>query len=327
VPISLIIGTDVMNSERSLTATSSSGTVAIPGAGLDTDLLPIYLLRFDRPHTRRSYTNDLAQFFGSEIVTLRMAREVTFVHVNEHIQRLQDAGYKPATIQRRVSGLRGFFDWLMALDLIERNPADRQLIRRVSRNNKGERAITVLTRAQARLLIEATDLHGEAAPRDRAMLLTMLNGALRRSEVAAINLEDIRQISGYWVLDLPVTKGGVDQIVKLPENVVEAINLCCEAYDIRSGAVWRSLASNYRGGRLGERSIYNVVIKAAAHAGLTDTVGAHTLRHTACTLAIEGGATPQQVQAHARHKKLETTMVYVHQRDRLRDNASDYIKL
>ncbi len=308
-------------------ASPDSPELVATGAGLDSDLLPIYLLRFDRPHTRRSYTNDLQRFFGSEAITLRMARQVTFVDVNAHIQELQDAGYRPSTIQRRVSGLRGFFDWLMALELVPRNPANRQLIRRVSRNRKGEGAITVLTRAQGRALVDATEYHGEAAIRDRALILTMLHGALRRSEVAAMNREDIRQIGEYWVLELPVTKGGVDQIVKLPPSVVEAIEENCETYAIASGAVWRSLSNNSRGNRLGERSVYAVVSKAAAHAGLTEEIGAHTLRHTACTLAIEGGATPQQVQAHARHKKLETTMVYVHQRDRLKDNASDYIKL
>lgn len=316
-----------MADDRSVIVSRSAAPAAIPGAGLDTDLLPIYLLRFDREHTRRSYTNDLTRFFGSDAVTLRMAREVTFVDVNAHIEGLQDGGYKPATIQRRISGVRGFFDWLMALDLIERNPANRQLVRRVARNRKGERAIIVLTKSQARALVDTADEHGRAAPRDRALLLTMLHGALRRSEAAAMNLEDIRQIGQHWVLELPVTKGGVDQIVKLPAPVVEAIRECCDAYEIESGAVWRSLASNYRGRRLSERSIYNVVTRAAARAGLTETIGAHTLRHTACTLAIEGGATPQQVQAHARHKKLETTMAYVHQRDRLKDNASDYIKL
>jgi site-specific recombinase XerD len=215
----------------------------------------------------------------------------------------------------------------MALDLIERNPANRQLVRRVARNNKGERAITVLTQAQARALIDATDLHGKAALRDRALLLTMLHGALRRSEVASMNYQDVRQLGDFWILELPVTKGGVDQMVKLPSPVVEAIQECCDHYGIGSGAIWRSLSNNSRGKRLTDGSIYRIVEKAAVHAGLTETIGAHTLRHTACTLAIEGGATPQQVQAHARHKKLETTMVYVHQRDKLRDNAADYIKL
>ena len=43
--------------------------------------------------------------------------------------------------------------------------------------------------------------------------------------------------------------------------------------------------------------------------------------------AIEGGAKPQQVQAHLRHKDLKTTMRYYENRDKLIDNASDYIQI
>jgi len=44
-------------------------------------------------------------------------------------------------------------------------------------------------------------------------------------------------------------------------------------------------------------------------------------------MSIEGGAKPQQVQAHLRHKDLKTTMRYYENRERLTDNASDYIHI
>ena len=293
----------------------------------DTNLLPVYLLRFDRPHTRRSYVNDLEAFFGTDHITLEMARNVTFVDLNQFLESMQRDGFRPATIQRRVSGLRGFFDWLVALGLIQANPAHRQVLRRVSGNRKGSGGLTVLTKDQARELIDAAYDHPTTGIRNGAMVLTMLYGALRRSEVAGMNFEDIRKLGEFWVLDLPVTKGGADQFVKLPPPVVEALFDCCNEYQIDSGPVWRSMSHNSFGKRLSERSVYTIVEQSAKKAGLYQSIGAHTLRHTACTLAIEGGASPQQVQTHARHKKLDTTMIYVHQRDKLKDNASDYIEL
>ncbi|MEL7170872.1 MAG: tyrosine-type recombinase/integrase, partial [Bacteroidota bacterium] len=98
-------------------------------------------------------------------------------------------------------------------------------------------------------------------------------------------------------------------------------------YMIEGGPLWRSFSNNSYGKALSDRSIYSIVKKYAARSGLAATVGAHTLRHTGCTLAIEQGASLQQVQAHARHKRIETTMVYIHQRDRLRDSAADHIRL
>lgn len=293
----------------------------------ETDLIPLYLLRFDREKTRRAYRTDLANFFGTDRVPLAMAEAVTFVHINEYVARLEADGYKASTIKRRVAALRGFFDWLLALGALERNPAHRQLLRRVRSARQRDRGVVYLTSAQAGQLVAAAAENGRAAPRDRALLLTLLYGVLRRSEAAAMDAEHIRPLGPYWVLDLPQTKGGADQYIKLPAHVVDEIEQMKAHYGITSGPLWRSLSSNNRGGRLSAQSIYSIVRKTAQRAGLAERIGAHTLRHTGCTLALEAGASLQQVQTHARHKNIETTMVYLHQRDKLRDSAADYIHL
>ena len=142
-----------------------------------------------------------------------------------------------------------------------------------------------------------------------------------------MDFDHLRMVDRYWVLDLPYTKGGTDQFIKVPNHVAEAIQAHKSHYGYQSGPVWRSLSNNSLGMRLSTTSIYTIVQSTAERAGISARVGAHTLRHTGCTLAIESGASLQQVQAHARHKNLETTMIYVHQRDRLSDSAADYIDL
>lgn len=291
------------------------------------DLVAVYLQRFDREATRRAYGSDLYDFFGFEHVRLSDARAVSFMHVNQYIAKLDSGGKKPTTIKRRIAALRGFFEWLVALDLLEKNPAHRQLLRRVRVTGSRDKALVFLTARQAERLLDATAEAGEAAPRDRALILTLLHCVLRRSEAAAMDVEHVRPLGHYWVLDLPHTKGGSDQYVKIPAHVVEEIDAMRDVYGITEGPLWRSLSNNSRGNRLSERSIYGIVDKAAKRAGLPDEIGAHSLRHTGCTLAIEAGASIQQVQSHARHKNIETTMIYVHQRDRLRDSAADYIHI
>lgn len=295
------------------------------GTADDLDLLSLYLKRFDRVHTRRSYQNDLVDFFGTETITLDLARHVTFVHVNDYIARLQDDGYKASTLKRRVAAIRGFFDWLMALEAIERNPAHRQLIRRIPSARYSDKTIVYLTTEQAERLLEATGSAGKAAPRNRALIMTLLYCVLRRSEAANMDAEHIRPLGHYWVLDLPHTKGGADQYVKIPALVVEEIDRMKAHYGFARGPLWRSLSNNNKDGRLTPHSVYLIVKNTAQQAGLSDTIGAHTLRHTGCTLALEAGASLQQVQTHARHKNIETTMRYLHQRDKLRDSAADYI--
>ena len=295
------------------------------GTGPDR-LVDVYLQKFSSDQTRRSYRADLIDFFGTDQVDLEMVSSVSFVTINQYVASLEGLGRKATTIRRRIAALRGFFDWLHALGAIEKNPAQKQLVRRVKGISTKDRPIVYLTARQAADLIEATNLAGEAAMRNRTLIMTMLHCVLRRSEAAAMDLEHLRPIGHYWVLDLPLAKGGADQYVKVPAHVVEQIENHCAHYHIESGALWRSLAYRNRDGRLTTRSIYSIVANTAAAAGLTD-VGAHTLRHTGCTLAIEAGASLQQVQSHARHKNIETTMVYIHQRDRLRDSAADFIRV
>ena len=292
------------------------------------DLVPVFLLRYDRPNTRRAYARDLATFFGSESVTLPMARAVSFPHVNAYLESLESAEKSVATLRRHVATLRGFFAWLVALGFLPLNPADRHLVRRIAPDRARDRIFTVLTREQARRLIDSVALDRPTGPRDRTLILTLLNCVLRRSEAAAMDVEHLRQAGEFWVLDLPSTKGGSNQTVKVPVHVADAIRTYADAEGIGAGALWRSHSRNgTAGARLSASGIYTVVSRSAITAGILDVVGAHTLRHTGCTLAIEAGATIQQVQTHARHKNIETTMVYVHQRDRLANSAADFIDL
>lgn len=300
----------------------------VPGLGASgDDLLPVFLLRYDRPNTRRSYTNDLQAFFGTPEVTLDQASGVTFVDVNAFVQAMQDADYAPSTQRRRLASIRGFFAWLVSLGALRSNPADPHLVRRIKRTGGNDRAITVLTRDQARALIHAVDMDKASGVRDRALIQTLLHCVLRRSEAAAMDFEHLREVGSHVVLDLPESKGGSNQYVKVVPDVLSSIRDVAHHYGHHRGPVWRSLSPNSYGKRLSGTSVYRIVNTAAKAAGIQSIVGAHTLRHTGCTLAIESGASVQQVQSHARHKNLETTMMYVHQRDRLANSAADFIDL
>lgn len=311
-----------------LTLSDSAGGPLGRAFTADSDLIPLYLLRYDRENTRKAYRRDIERFFGAEFVTLAMARQVSFPDVNRFIESLEADGKSPATIRRNIASLRGFFAWLVALGMLSLNPADRQLVRRIASVRPQDRTLTVLTRQQAAALIDSVDLSKETGPRDHALVLTLLHCVLRRSEAAAMDFEHVQQTGPYWVLKLPRTKGGADQSVKMPDHVAEAVLNLKSVYGYVGGPVWRSFSNNSsRGRRLSTTSIYMIVNRLAKSTGLSQSVGAHTMRHTGCTLAIEGGASIQQVQSHARHKNIETTMMYVHQRDRLANSAADHIDL
>ena len=289
------------------------------------DLIELFLLRYDRDNTRRAYARDIETFFGSPVVTLEMATSVTFTDVNKALEALESAGKSPATQKRFLASLRGFFGWLAALGFVDINPADRHLVRRIPSSDDG--VVTVLTRDESARLLAEVDLGKPSGPRDYALVTTLLYCVLRRSEAAAMDVEDIGTAGGHAVLTLRRAKGGANQVVKIPSAAASVLSDYLSSQGYSTGPVWRSVANRNRGQRISGSAIYKIVKQLGVAAGISGQVGAHTLRHTGCTLAIEGGASLQQVQVHARHKKIDTTMRYVHQRDRLSNSAADYIDL
>ena len=131
------------------------------------NLIPAFLHRFDRAHTRRAYESDLVQFFGTNFVDVDHVRGVSFLHVNQHIADMEVTGAAATTIRRRIAAIRGFFEWLVALDVVDRNPANRQVLRRVRSASRRDRAITFLSQSEATALVQAADTDDEAALRRR----------------------------------------------------------------------------------------------------------------------------------------------------------------
>lgn len=70
------------------------------------------------------------------------------------------------------------------------------------------------------------------------------------------------------------------------------------------------------------RSISRIAKDTLRQAGYdSPRLTAHSMRHTAVTLALLGGATPQEAQAMARHSSITTTMIYAHNLDRISHSA------
>jgi integrase len=91
--------------------------------------------------------------------------------------------------------------------------------------------------------------------RDQAMLRTLLYTGLRRSEVVSMDWSLIHHEAGHVVLELPVTKSGVPQSVKLSPVVVSALDRYRTALDtagVDCDAVWISLTRN-KGQRISRR--------------------------------------------------------------------------
>ena len=282
--------------------------------------------------TRKAYLSDLRQFFGTGAITSEDVRGVTFSDIVEYRNGLAALGRRRATINRKLSSLKAFFKMMTAAGVVDKNPADTTLV-------KGYRLEEILVgkaihkKSLQRIFDEVAAVDDDLTrTRDLAIFHVMLFCGLRRSEVANMAWSDLVQDGAFTVLRLPNTKSGVPQDVKIQSVVVHFLELYRDTL-LKNGypaqdRIFISLSRNDSHGKpLTDQSINLIVRKYSLSAGLDHRVTAHMLRHTCCTLSIEGGAKPQQVQAHLRHKDLKTTMRYYENREKLTDNASDYIRI
>ena len=264
--------------------------------------------------TRTTYLRALKQYAewldaeGTD--ALQATRETVTAY-----KRYLRANKSASTVNCYLTAVRSLYQWLEA----------RRIYPNVAAGIKGERtsahsAKEALTKEQAQRLI-APSGDSLAAKRDGAMLNLMLRRGLRTCEVARANIEDIRQEGGKAVLYVQ-GKGKADkgEFVVLGEECLAPIYEYLEARgEIDPKApLFAAVGNRNGGGRMTTRSISRIAKGRMAERGMSSArLTAHSLRHTAVTFALMGGATVQEAQAMARHASIGTTMIYAHNLDRL----------
>lgn len=294
-------------------------------------------------HTRKAYQTDAGQF-----ITWLTARSASILTANrqdivEYRRYLAD-NFNKSTAGRKLTVARKLLDEAVIRELITTSPA--QGVRGYRSQGQAETPYMVLTRHQARDLVDSIDQETLKGKRDYALIMLLLKTGLRRSEAAALNRTDLGQEQGHSVASIRHGKGDKPRRVKVPPDVTRALIEYLEALDqhqqqtddVSAGqpsAVQpiseRPLFVQVRKGdqvQFGQRVSdggIGRIIKARARAASVVGLTPHGLRASFITLAIEGGARLDQVQYAAGHADPRTTERYQKRKGNLDNNAVDYI--
>jgi integrase/recombinase XerD len=211
-----------------------------------------------------------------------------------------------ASISRALVAIRMFFRFLSGEGLIKRDPTEHMESPRLWQNLP-----EVLDRGAVDRLLAAPNLRDDRWPlRDRAVLEMLYATGARASEVADLALASVNREVGYI---RAVGKGRKERIVPVGRKALEALQeyLAKERpqLDRREDP---HLFLTHSGRRMGRETLWRLVKKYVARAGVSLRVSPHTLRHSFATHLLEGGADLRSVQEMLGHVDIGTTQVYTH---------------
>lgn len=274
--------------------------------------------------TLEAYARDLARLAAHlERSGIRDPAAIRPEHLRSFAEALADEGLSPASRARTLVAVRRFVRHLLALGVVERDPAEG-----LSSPRQGERLPRVLRAPETEALLTAAA--GEAGPlalRDRAMLEVLYGGGLRVSELVSLPLSGLDRRAGCLRVR---GKGGRERIVPLGEPAVAAIEAWLgEARPVLIRSARRPTDAVFvsrRGKPMTRQNFFARLRLLALRAGLArDRVSPHVLRHSFATDLLEGGADLRAVQTMLGHANLATTQIYTHvSRKHLRETVEKH---
>ena len=274
--------------------------------------------------TRRAYENaarDFMRFTG--IARPPEFRSVTRAHLIAWRDDLVRRGLGGPTVQHRLASLSSLFEFLCEKNAITHNP-----VKGVERPKaeSGDGKTPSLGDHQARALLAAPGQDSVKSRRDRAILSMLLFHALRREELCKLKVRDARHarkgVPHLWVSG----KGGKTRYVPLHPaaggliaDYLEAAGHGAEA----DGALFRPLHRSQAEGAadaITPDGVYKIVRALSTSLGFP--IGAHSLRATAATNALDHAADIAKVQEWLGHANIATTRIYDHRKSRPEDSPT-----
>jgi integrase len=278
----------------------------------------------DAPSTLRAYASDLKNFEAWCARHGMTALPATPQVVGAYLAAAGE-GYAMQTLRRRVAAIARA-SGVAGHPLDTKHPAIRETLRGIGRTHgsHGRRSAALTTKEMLKLsLVCEPGLPGD---RDRALLLTAFAGALRRSELVALDAERLTWSSDGVKLLIEKSKTdkegeGAEVLIVFGRQEdtcpVRSLRRWLDAAEIESGPVFRKVnkAGRIEARRLSEDAVRQILLRRAAQADVrgsfAEPISPHGLRAGFVTTAYRNGVPDEEIMGHTRHQSLTTMRSYV----------------
>ena len=260
--------------------------------------------------TQRAYNADL-QDLKAHLASLGVVdlEALSLEHIRDWLYKLAESGAARSTISRKSATIRTFTEWLEHQGLHPENlglrlktpKVNKTLPKVVSR----ESLDLIFSRLQG--LASSNDPH---SLQNLAIFETLYATGIRVSELVGLCVSDVDLARR---LLLVTGKGNKQRMVPFGQPAAMSLEKWFEIGrpEFLQSEQQSAVFLNVRGSRLGVRDVYRLV-SSQLLASPTGTAGPHSLRHTAATHLLDGGADLRAVQELLGHASLGTTQIYTH---------------
>ena len=261
-------------------------------------------------NTVQSYFLDLQDFLAH----VDIDTEVTEEEIINYLEILKQKDFQVSTVKRKISAMKQFFRFLVAEDLIEKNPMT------FIRQPKSCRALPkILSEDSVKKLREATStLTLEEQIRADLILYLLYGSGLRVSELISLKMNSFVENKFIRIFG----KGRKERIVPITHQVIELLK---QWSDIKPFSTWVFPSKNPEK-HITRQRIFQLIKQIAAISGIDPAkVSPHVLRHAFATHVLDHGADLLSVKKMLGHESISTTEIYTHvSRAKLKEVVNEY---
>lgn len=258
-------------------------------------------------HTLKSYQNDLEQFTEYYKVSYEEddLRKADYHIIRSWLAQLVQSGISPSSVNRKMSSLRSFFNYLIKQGVISINP-----MMKIQSLKSKKRIPVFLEMDKTEFLFEKIEFGNDyKGSRDKIILEILYMTGIRLSEL--INIKD-RDIDFSKKMLKVLGKRNKERLIPLSHSTLKQIT---NYINVRENEFFKNesyLLLTNKGEKLYAKFVYRLVNKYINMISTIDKKSPHVFRHTFATHLLNKGADLNAIKELLGHANLSATQIYTH---------------
>lgn len=283
-----------------------------------------FIHNFESQHTRDAYTRDIRKFllFIQEHFRNLNELKVEHAHVVAFKDHLLKHSYSPRSVNRILATLWSFYDYLMDMELIDKNPVGRVKRFSIPKEVKTQD----LSDEEVEKLLDAIDTNRPSGKLHKAILMLFFTTGMRHREVSHLQFKNLDEENGFTVVRY-FAKGSREMVTPLNPKAEACLSEYLQwgrdnHYSMRPDDYIFRATKNNQNQPLDPKSMNYIIKKYARKIGVRGNITIHSARSTVIGMLLDKGHALERVADFVGHRDISMTKAYNKRRLKIHQSLS-----